>query len=106
MAPKLQSAMKRTLESEMAEIKKSDMSIQTTATDCVVKGDGETYTLTVEAVRMSFVYGQEAKREKLRYTIKAQKTVTRKANPFGLEVTSFDNEIVATGNSIPVGDKQ
>jgi len=102
MSPRLQSAMKRTLESEMAEIKKSDMSIQTTPMDLKMKGDGQTFVLTVEVARMSFVHGQETKREKLVYTIKCQKAATRKSNPFGLEVTSYDNEIIAAGNNITV----
>jgi hypothetical protein len=106
MSPKLQSAMKRTLESEMAEIRKSDMSIQTTPTDLKVKGDGETFTLTIETARLSFVYGQEAKREKLVYTINCRKAGTRKSNPFGLEVTSYDNAVIAAGNNIAVSGQR
>ena len=106
MSPKLQSAMKRTLEGDIAEITKSDMSIQTTPTDCKVKGDGQTFTLIVEATRLSFVYGQETKRERLIYNIRCQKAVTRKSNPFGLEVTSYDNQVIAAGNNLTVGDRQ
>ncbi|MDA8103762.1 MAG: TraE/TraK family type IV conjugative transfer system protein [Nitrospiraceae bacterium] len=106
MSPKLQSAMKRTLEGDIAEITKSDMSIQTIPTDCKVKGDGQTFTLIIEAARLSFVYGQETKREKLLYNIRCQKAATRKSNPFGLEVTAYDNQVVAIGNNPTVGERQ
>ena len=105
MSPKLASAMKRTLESDMSEIQKSDMSIQTTPLDVKVTGDGETFSIEIEATRMSYVYGQETKREKLRYTLRCQKAPTRKWNPFGLEVTSYDNEVVASGRNITAAEE-
>jgi hypothetical protein len=100
MSPRLASAMKRTLETEMVEIQKSDMSIQTTPLDVKVTGDGEVFTISIEAARMSYVYGQETKREKLRYTLRCQKAPTRKWNPFGLEVASYDNEVIGSGNAM------
>lgn len=106
MAPRLQSAMKHTLEQEMNEIQKSDMSIQTTPTEVQVAGDGGSYTVTIEAARMSFVYGQETKREKIKYKLICQKTATRKWNPFGLEVVSYDSEVVSSGKALAASANQ
>lgn len=105
MAPRLQSAMKPTLEQEMAEIQKSDMSIQTTPLDVKVAADGDTFTVDIDVTRISYVYGQETKREKLHYKLICQKTATRKWNPFGLEVVSYDNTVVATGNNIAAAEQ-
>lgn len=101
MSPKLQSAMKTKLENEIKEIEKSNMSIQTTPVKAEVKkSESDNITLEIEAVRISYVYGQETKKDKILYTLNCQKTATRKSNPFGLEVVSYDNKIVATGNNV------
>jgi len=108
MSPQLQSLMKTTLEKEIDEITRSDISIQITPTaPPKITGDGASFTIVVDAVRRSFVYGQEAKNETLRYTIKCQKARTRRSNPFGLEVTSYDSQVVSTGVvSASAGNKQ
>jgi len=100
MSPKLQSAMKRTLEAEIKEIEKSNMSIQTTPIKAEVKANTENAIIVeIEAIRTSYVYGQETKRDKILYTLSCQKTATRKSNPFGLEVASYDQKIIAIGDS-------
>lgn len=102
MAQKLQSAMQSTLETEMAEIKRSNMSIETATLTYspVVRGDNDTFTLSLEAVRVSYVMGQPGKTDKLLYTINCRKARTMKSNPFGLEVTSYENKVIASGDNI------
>ena len=106
MSPKLQSVMKRTFEGEIAEIKNSDISVQTTPITYKVQGNGDEFTVIIEAIRKSYVYGQDAKKEKLQYTISCQKAHITKTNPFGLEVTSYENKVVAEGAAIAAGDRQ
>ncbi|MBE0427220.1 MAG: hypothetical protein IBX72_11335 [Nitrospirae bacterium] len=100
MSPKLQSAMKSNLESEIAEINKSNISIQTTPLKHKVKNSGESATVDIEAVRISYVYGQETKKEKVLYSITCHKARTRASNPFGLEVNSYDYKVIASGDNI------
>lgn len=105
MSPKLQSAMKRVLEAEIKEIEKSNMSIQTTPIRAEVKASkDDIITIEIEAVRISYVYGQETKKDRVLYTLNCQKTATRKSNPFGLEVVSYDHKVIApiSGNVLPV----
>jgi hypothetical protein len=100
MSPRLQSAMKSTLEQEMNEIQKSDMSIQTTPLSVKVTPEGDEFNIDIDATRISYVYGQETKREKLHYTLVCDRTATRNWNPFGLEVLSYNNTVVATGSNL------
>lgn len=104
MSPKLQSAMKRTLETEIKEIEKSNMSIQTIPVKAEVKNSkDDNIVIEIEAIRVSYVYGQETKKDKILYTLSCQKTATRKSNPFGLEVVSYDSKVIAalSGNVHP-----
>jgi type IV secretory pathway component VirB8 len=100
MSPKLQSAMKSNLESEIAEINKSNISIQTTPIKYKVKNSGESASIDIEAIRISYAYGQEAKKEKVLYNINCNKAKTRASNPFGLEVNSYDYKVIAAGDNI------
>lgn len=99
MAPELQSAVKKTLENEIEEIGKSQISIQTTPlSDKIVKYDGDSYTVEINVVRVSWVYGKEADKKQQVYTVKCRKSKTNKKNPFGLEVVSYDFKTVNSDN--------
>lgn len=103
MTPELQSVMKKTLEDEIAEIQRSQISIQTTPlSDKIIKYDGDSYTVEVNVVRVSWVYGKEADKKQQVYTIKCRKSRTNKKNPFGLEVVSYDFKTVGSGDNITV----
>lgn len=100
MSPKLQSAIKGNLESEITEISKSDITVQTTPLNYKVQNStGESAAIDIEAIRISYAYGQEAKKEKVLYTINCKKAKTRASNPFGLEVTSYDYKVISSGIS-------
>lgn len=97
MSPQLQSAMKRTLDSDAADVAKSDISVETTPLTYKVEGNGEEFAVTINTTRISYVYGQPGKEELLQYAINCRKGHISKFNPYGLEVTSYDTKTLASG---------
>ncbi len=90
MSPRLQSGMLTSLNKDIKQIGSSNISIQTIPLKYTVVSSGDIYTLNIEAVKVSYAYGQESQNLKLLYTIKCDKTTTSPVNPFGLEVLSYD----------------
>lgn len=90
MSPQLQSNVKAVLLKDMEEIKRSNMTMQVTPLNYKIEQQDDIYTTTIEAVRVSFVYGQETRKSLATYILKCKKGRITKNNPFGLEVVSYE----------------
>lgn len=102
MSQQLESAVDARLMSEIKDIQQSNLSVEThpTAYYPVARGDNDMFTLSIEAIRTSYAFGQPGTPQKLLYTINCRTARTRKSDPFGLEVTNYDFKVIASGDNI------
>lgn len=94
MSARLQSQEADILKKEANEIIGSNISLQTIPTGYAVRSSNEGFSIDIEAMRISYAYGQEASRKIVKYLISCNKTRTTKSNPFGLEVSSYDYKVI------------
>lgn len=94
MAPGLQSNIRGVFEKDVKDVELNNVTLQTVPLKYEVSSRNEnTFSIKIDALRLSYAYGQEAQRVKVLYTINCEKTRPNTYNPFGLQVTRYDFQI-------------
>lgn len=97
MSPGLQSNIRTVFEKDVKDVEVNNITLQTVPLKYEVSNrSGDSFTIKIDALRLSYAYGQEAQKVKVLYTINCEKTRPNTYNPFGLQVTQYDFQIDKT----------